>query len=50
MCLSGFHYPETIVVVNGGRAAGDKLLALAVEGDGPDLLFGKNNKLFWPAP
>jgi hypothetical protein len=41
--LSGFHYPETIVVVDGGRAAGDKLLAHAAESDGTDLLFGKDS-------
>lgn len=29
---------------------GDAVLKLAVEGDGPHLRFGKNNKVFWSAP
>ena len=31
-------------------AAGDKVLKLAVEADGPHLLFAKDNKVFWSAP
>ncbi|MGB6482847.1 MAG: hypothetical protein WBE86_05100 [Candidatus Acidiferrales bacterium] len=31
-------------------AAGDKVLKLAVESDGPRLAFGKNNKVLWSAP
>jgi hypothetical protein len=31
-------------------ADGDRVLKLAVESDGPCLVFGKNNQVFWSAP
>jgi hypothetical protein len=31
-------------------AVGDKVLKLAVESDGPQILLGKDNKVFWSAP